>query len=194
MVVHSRTASKAERPSAKGAVAAEAIVEFAELAAGGIVITCLTDTPKIQVEIDAMADLGLTATLVIDAGTCAHEATLGFARTIDAQEGRFIDAPVSGGVPGAESGTLSIMAGAAAVDIARAAPVSEVLGNAHTHIGLTGLGLIAKAANQAIVGATITIVSEAMVMAEAAAADLAGLREAPLGGFAPSRIVELHGQ
>ena len=157
-------------------------------------ITCLPDTPKTQAEIDAVADLGLTGTLVTDMGTCAHEATLGFARTKGTQEGHFIDAPVSGGVPGAESGTLSIMAAAAAVDIARAAPVSEVLGKAHTHTGPTGSGLIAKAANQAIVGATITIVSEAMAMAEAAGADLAKLREALLGRFAPSRMMELHRQ
>ena len=194
MVVHSRTASKAERPSAEGAVAAKTTVEFAELAVGGIVIICLPDTPKTQADVDTMADFGLTGTLVIDMGTCAHEATLGFARTIETLEGRFIDAPVSGGVPGAESGTLFIMAGGTAVDIARAKPGSEVLGKAHTHISPTGLGLIANAANQAVVGATITIVSEAMVMAEAGGADPAKLREALLGGFAPSRIMELHGQ
>ncbi|MCM0613626.1 NAD(P)-dependent oxidoreductase [Marinobacter sediminum] len=105
----------------------------------------------------------------------------------------YVDAPVSGGTVGAAEARLSIMAGGSEEDVARAAAVFEVLGKC-TRIGPVGAGQLAKLANQAIVGITIGAVSEALLLAAKGGADPAAVREALLGGFASSRILELHGQ
>lgn len=104
-----------------------------------------------------------------------------------------LDAPVSGGTLGAEAGTLAIMAGGAAADFERARPVFAPLGRA-THVGPAGAGQLAKLANQMIVGITIGAVAEALLLAERGGADAAKVREALRGGFADSRILEVHGQ
>lgn len=105
----------------------------------------------------------------------------------------YVDAPVSGGTVGAEQATLSIMAGGSEADIGRVRPVLDVLGKC-TRIGPVGSGQLAKLANQAIVGITIGAVSEALLLATRGGADPAAVREALMGGFAGSRILELHGQ
>lgn len=105
----------------------------------------------------------------------------------------YVDAPVSGGTVGAERATLSIMAGGADADVERVRPVFEVLGKC-TPIGPVGAGQLAKLANQTIVGITIGAVSEALLLAAKGGADPAAVREALMGGFAGSRILELHGQ
>jgi 2-hydroxy-3-oxopropionate reductase len=105
----------------------------------------------------------------------------------------YVDAPVSGGTVGAEQATLSIMAGGSEADIERVRPVFEALGKC-TPIGPVGAGQLAKLANQAIVGITIGAVSEALLLAAKGGADPAAVREALMGGFAGSRILELHGQ
>ena len=104
-----------------------------------------------------------------------------------------LDAPVSGGTVGAEAGTLAIMAGGSAEDFARAQPLFTVLGRA-THVGPVGAGQLAKLANQMIVGITIGAVAEALLLCERGGADPAKVREAIGGGFAESRILQLHGE
>ena len=104
-----------------------------------------------------------------------------------------LDAPVSGGTVGAEAGTLAIMAGGDAADFARAEPVFAVLGRA-THVGPHGAGQLAKLANQMIVGITIGAVAEALLLCEKGGADPAKVRQAIGGGFAESRILQLHGE
>ncbi|HQF29858.1 MAG TPA: NAD(P)-dependent oxidoreductase [Hyphomicrobiales bacterium] len=104
-----------------------------------------------------------------------------------------VDAPVSGGTVGAAAGTLAIMAGGTEADIAALAPVFAPLGRV-TRVGGHGAGQIAKLANQAIVGITIGAVAEALLLAAAGGADPAAVREAIRGGFAESRILELHGR
>ncbi len=104
-----------------------------------------------------------------------------------------LDAPVSGGTVGAENGTLAIMAGGRPEDFARAQPVFAALGRA-THVGPHGSGQLAKLANQMIVGITIGAVAEALLFAAKGGADMAKVREAIQGGFADSRILQLHGQ
>nr|UVT38081.1 2-hydroxy-3-oxopropionate reductase [uncultured bacterium] len=106
---------------------------------------------------------------------------------------RYVDAPVSGGTRGAAAGTLAIMAGGKAADIDAAAAVFAALGKA-TRIGEVGCGQLAKLANQAIVGITIGAVAEALLLAAAGGADPAAVREALLGGFAGSKILEQHGE
>lgn len=106
---------------------------------------------------------------------------------------RWIDAPVSGGTPAADAGTLSIMAGGAADDIAAAQTLLAPMGRM-VHIGPAGTGALTKLINQITVASTIATVAEAMMLAEAGGADPARVREALMGGFAASRIMELHGQ
>lgn len=104
-----------------------------------------------------------------------------------------LDAPVSGGTVGAENGTLAIMAGGRPEDYARALPIFAAFGRA-THVGPHGAGQLAKLANQMIVGITIGAVAEALLFAAKGGADMAKVREAIGGGFADSRILQLHGQ
>jgi 3-hydroxyisobutyrate dehydrogenase-like beta-hydroxyacid dehydrogenase len=104
-----------------------------------------------------------------------------------------LDAPVSGGTGGAENGTLVIMAGGKAADFARAQPVFQVFGRA-THVGPHGAGELAKLANQMIVGITIGAVAEALLLCERGGASMGRVKEAITGGFADSRILQVHGQ
>lgn len=104
-----------------------------------------------------------------------------------------LDAPVSGGTVGAENGTLAIMVGGKAADFERAKPVFQVFGRA-THVGPCGAGELAKLANQMIVGITIGAVAEALLLCAKGGADMAKVREAIAGGFADSRILQLHGE
>lgn len=104
-----------------------------------------------------------------------------------------LDAPVSGGTVGAEAGTLAIMAGGKSADFQRALAVFAALGRA-THVGPHGAGQLAKLANQMIVGITIGAVAEALLFAAKGGADMAKVREAISGGFADSRILQVHGQ
>ncbi|MEO8390510.1 NAD(P)-dependent oxidoreductase [Polaromonas sp.] len=104
-----------------------------------------------------------------------------------------VDAPVSGGPGGAQSGTLAIMAGGKADDFARALPVLKLLGHA-VHVGPHGSGQLTKLANQMIVGITIGAVAEALLFTARGGADMAKVKEAITGGFADSRVLQLHGQ
>ena len=132
-------------------------------------------------------------TLIIDMGTTKVMATRTFAKDVEAAGGGYIDAPVSGGTIGAEGGTLTIMAGGTDAAMERAQPVFDVLGKSTTHVGAVGTGQVAKAANQVIVGLNIGAVAEALTLAKKAGADPARVRDALAGGFADSRILEVHG-
>ncbi|MBT3046135.1 MAG: NAD(P)-dependent oxidoreductase [Candidatus Thiodiazotropha sp.] len=132
--------------------------------------------------------------LLIDMGTTAVPLTQRLAALAAAKGAEFVDAPVSGGVVGAEQGSLSIMAGGAEEAVERARHLFGIVGQRVVHIGGCGSGQVAKMANQIIVGLNIGAVSEAFLLAESAAADLGAVREALAGGFAASRVLELHGQ
>jgi 2-hydroxy-3-oxopropionate reductase len=111
-----------------------------------------------------------------------------------AKRAAMLDAPVSGGEKGAIDAALSIMVGGADADFARAVPIFEALGTSIVHIGPTGAGQVCKACNQLVVAATIEAVAEALLLAERSGVDAAKVREALLGGFAGSKILEVHGQ
>jgi 3-hydroxyisobutyrate dehydrogenase-like beta-hydroxyacid dehydrogenase len=105
----------------------------------------------------------------------------------------YLDAPVSGGTIGAEQGTLAIMVGGKTATFERAKPVLQIFGRP-THVGPIGSGQLAKLANQMIVGITIGAVAEALLLCEKGGADMAKVKEAITGGFADSRILQVHGQ
>lgn len=170
----------------------------AELAGrSDIVILMLADTAAVAQVLFGPEGLtqGLRAgSLVIDMGTTAVIQSRDFAERLARYGAAFIDAPVSGGEIGAIDASLTIMAGGDAAAIGRAKPLFAVLGGGFTHVGAVGAGQVAKAANQIIVGLTIGAVAEALALVEAAGVDPAKVRQALRGGFAGSRILEVHGQ
>lgn len=159
-----------------------------------IIITLLPDTPTLEAMLgDAMVGLK-PGSLVIDMGTSLFPVTKELAAMVEKTGAFYVDAPVSGGTIGAVEGTLTIMAGGTEAAFEKALPVLRVLGSKITHVGAVGAGQVAKAANQVIVGLTIGAVSEALALAAKAGVDPAKVREALSGGFADSRILEVHGQ
>ncbi|MGC2856091.1 NAD(P)-dependent oxidoreductase [Novispirillum sp. DQ9] len=159
-----------------------------------ILILMLADTPAVESVLADLLPALRPGTVVIDMGTTAPQATLAFAAKAAERGGRWVDAPVSGGEVGAREATLTIMAGGEAADFARAAPLFRAMGRTVTHVGATGAGQVAKAANQVIVGVTIAAVAEALALARRAGVDPLVLRDTLLGGFAASRVLDLHGR
>ncbi len=162
-----------------------------------IVVIMVADTNAVEAvltgETGILAGVGPDS-LIIDMGTTAVTQTRRFAAMVATAGGAYVDAPVSGGTLGAEAGSLTIMAGGEDAAIERARPVLEILGARLTHVGPVGTGQVAKAANQVIVGLNIGAVAEALMLAAHAGADPARVRQALAGGFADSRILEVHGQ
>lgn len=186
-----RTHGKAEPLQAYGAVIAADPADAVRQA--DIVITMLEAGP-IVAQVIAAALPGLKKeTLVIDMSSTRQSEARDLDTKLAAHGIRFIDAPVSGGVVGAQAGTLAIMAGGRQEDFARAEAVLTVMGHP-TLVGPAGCGQLAKLCNQLIVGGTLNIVAEALLLAEAGGADPAAVRTAIRGGFAESRILEVHGQ
>ena len=195
VVIHNRSRAVVDALATEGLAPAHSPREVAERAP--VVIVMATDTPAVERIADAddgIANGIAPDGLVIDMGTTAVEATRALAKTIEARGAHYVDAPVSGGEIGAKAGTLTIMAGGSEAAVARAMPYFEVMGASTTRVGEVGAGQIAKAANQIIVGLTIGAVAEALALAKRAGADPAKVREALQGGFADSRILEVHGQ
>ncbi|TFW26644.1 NAD(P)-dependent oxidoreductase [Duganella callida] len=186
-----RTHAKAQALTGAGA---QAVADLAEAVRDAqIVISMLEAGPTVaSVLQQAMPSLAPHA-LWIDMSSTQQAEAQTFHQQLTAQGCRFIDAPVSGGVGGAAAGTLAIMAGGSAGDFSEAEPVLSAMGRA-TLVGPAGSGQVAKLCNQLIVGATINIVAEAMLLAQAAGADPAAMRAAIRGGFAESKILEVHGQ
>jgi 2-hydroxy-3-oxopropionate reductase len=162
-----------------------------------VVILMVPDTPDVESVLFAPAGVaeGLQAgSLVIDMSSISPTATIGFAQLIEKLGCEYLDAPVSGGEVGAREGTLTIMVGGRPEVFERARPIFDVLGKNITLIGGPGAGQTAKVANQIIVGLTIEAVAEGLLFAERAGADPAVVRQALMGGFASSRILEVHGE
>lgn len=192
VTVWNRAADKAQALQADGAVVA---ADPAQAVAGAqIVFTMLSDGPAVaQVLFDRGAAAAMAVgTVVIDTSSIAPAEARDHAWRLDASGIVHVDCPVSGGVVGAQEGTLALMAGGDAAVIDRIAPVMAPLGRL-THVGPSGAGQVCKLANQQIVAVTIGAVAEAMVLVQAGGADRAKFRDAIRGGFAESRILDLHG-
>lgn len=194
VIVHSRSPGPVEELVAAGAGRADTPSELA----GGVdvVITMLPDTPDVELvlfEARGVMDGIHRGAIVIDMSTIRPSSARAAAERLAERGVDMLDAPVSGGERGAIDATLSIMVGGPEDAFARALPILQVLGERVTHLGGAGAGQIAKACNQLIVGATIQAVGEALVLAAKARVDPAVVREALLGGFAGSRILESHG-
>lgn len=186
-----RTRSKADELTPLGAKVAEQVADA--VMGADIVITMLEAGPIVAQVVDAALPGLKRGALVVDMSSTRQSEAQEVHAKLAAQGVRFIDAPVSGGVVGAEAGTLAIMAGGSADDFADAQAVLTVMGRP-TLVGPAGCGQIAKLCNQLIVGGTLNIVAEALLLAQAGGADPTAVRAAIRGGFAESRILEVHGQ
>ena len=180
---------------AAGGIACACGKEVAQKA--DIIITMVPDTPHVAAALfdaNGIAE-GLSAgKIVVDMSSISPLETKEFARKINALGCEYLDAPVSGGEVGAKNATLSIMVGGSEAAFARVKPLFELMGKNITLVGGNGDGQTAKVANQIIVALNIEAVGEALLFAAKAGADPAKVREALMGGFASSKILEVHGE
>jgi 2-hydroxy-3-oxopropionate reductase len=195
LTAHNRGSDPVAELAARGATAAESPREVA--AASDVVITMLPDSPDVEAVVlgaDGIAEGIREGGLFVDMSTIGPATSRRIAAVLAERGVDAVDAPVSGGEPAAQSGNLSIMAGGSEDAVDRARPIFDVLGKSTTYIGPAGAGQVAKAANQVVVALTIQAVAEALVLARKAGVDPARVREALLGGFAQSRVLDVHGQ
>ena len=195
LIVHNRSRGVVDELGKEGAKAAASSKEVAERSE--IIITMLPDSP--DVEIVYAGEQGVfsgvkSGSLLIDMSSISPIVARKLAVEAEKRGCDMLDAPVSGGETGAIGASLSIMIGGKASAVEKAMPIFQALGKNIVHVGEAGAGQVTKAANQMVVGTTIAIVGEALVLAAKAGVDPAKVRQALLGGFAQSKILEAHGQ
>jgi 2-hydroxy-3-oxopropionate reductase len=165
--------------------------------AADITFLMLPDTPDVETVLfgkDGVVE-GLSAgKVVVDMSSISPIETKAFAQKVNAAGAEYLDAPVSGGEVGAKAASLTIMVGGADATFERVKPLFELMGKNITHVGGNGDGQTTKVANQIIVALNIAAVGEALLFASKAGADPAKVRAALMGGFASSRILEVHGE
>ncbi|MCY0864580.1 MAG: 2-hydroxy-3-oxopropionate reductase [Sulfobacillus sp.] len=195
LIVHNRTREKEAALVAEGAQAAASPRDVARQA--DVVITMLPDTPDVDAVYfgpEGIFQAVRAEHLLIDMSTVSPA----IARRIHDQAvlagAESLDAPVSGGDVGARAGTLSIMVGGSTAAYERAYPLFQAMGKNIVHLGDAGAGQVTKACNQIVVALTIEAVGEALVLAQKSGVDPHRVRQALLGGFAQSRVLEVHGQ
>ncbi len=192
--VYSRTPERAQPLADEGATVCASPKEVAEKA--DIIITIVSDTPDVETVV--LGDDGLIHGLsegkvVVDMSTISASATRKIAATLAERGVEMLDAPVSGGDIGAKAGTLSIMVGGKDAVFERVKPLFEVMGKNIVHVGDIGAGQVAKTCNQMLVAQHVNAAAEALLLAKKCGADPRKVREALLGGFAASRVLEVHG-
>lgn len=171
---------------------------YQELAANvEVIITNVpttSDVEEILIGKQGIIQTAKPGTIVIDMSTISATSTKRMAELLEHKKIEMLDAPVSGGEVGAIKGTLSIMVGGKSLILKKVRSIFEVLGEKIVHIGDHGAGQVAKACNQIIIAETVIAVSEALHLAKASGVDPAKVREALLGGFASSKVLEIHGK
>ncbi len=193
--LHSRSGVPAEVAAQAGAVACGSGREVAQRSE--VIFSMVPDTPDVEAALfgkDGVAEGLSPGKVFVDMSSVSPIGTRELARRVNALGCEYVDAPVSGGDVGARNATLTIMVGASDAGFARVKPLLELLGKNVTHVGPNGAGQTAKVANQIVVAIAIEGVSEALLFAAKAGVDPAKVRQALLGGFASSRVLELHGQ
>jgi 3-hydroxyisobutyrate dehydrogenase-like beta-hydroxyacid dehydrogenase len=191
VIVWNRSDGPADAAVALGMKRAKTLPELAREIGDGVICVNLTTADVVEKIVFGTGGLidGLSpSAMIIDFGTTGVPPTQKFAQRV-----QWLDCPVSGGQVGAEAGTLTLMAGGSEEAFQRALPILKIVGQRMTHLGPSGSGQVTKLANQLIVAQTIDAVAQALRLAELAGVDSAKVREALLGGFAESRILQLHG-
>jgi len=197
LTVHNRSRGAVDELAAAGATGAASPAEVAR--ASKVIITMLPDTPDVERVITGpdgvLAGISGGAT-VIDMSSISPIATERLAKLVADKGGAMLDAPVSGGEIGAINASLSIMVGGDEATFHRMKPILDVMGNAErvVYIGRSGAGQICKICNQVAIGGALAGVSEAFALARKTGVDAARVRQALLGGFAASRVLEVHGE
>jgi 2-hydroxy-3-oxopropionate reductase len=185
-------------PSALVEAGARVCLNGAEVASqADIIFIMVPDTPQVDEVLfgaNGVASALKAGKIVVDMSSISPVATKDFARRINALGCEYLDAPVSGGEVGAKAASLTIMVGGSEAAFAKVKPLFDKMGKNITLVGGNGDGQITKVANQIIVALTIEAVGEALLLAAKAGADPARVREALMGGFAASRILEVHGE
>ena len=194
LFVHTRSKVNAEiaDSSATHCTSAKGVAERAD-----VIFTMLPDTPDVEAVLfgkDGVAAGLSKGKTVVDMSSISPIETKAFAQKINALGCDYLDAPVSGGEVGAKAASLTIMVGGSEEAFARVKPLFELMGKNITLVGGNGDGQTTKVANQIIVALNIAAVGEALVFAAKAGADPAKVRQALMGGFASSRILEVHGE
>jgi 2-hydroxy-3-oxopropionate reductase len=197
VVVHSRSQGPVDEIVKAGATRASSPADVAR--AAKTIVTMLPDGPDVAAVLEGpqgVFSAVQSGSVVVDMSTIAPETARRLAAAAQARGASMLDAPVSGGEIGAIDGTLSIMVGGDAAALDRVRPVLEAMGNPEriVHIGASGAGQICKACNQLVIGGTLAAVGEAFALAHKAGVDPAKVRAALLGGFAASRVLEVHGE
>ncbi|CAN5459025.1 2-hydroxy-3-oxopropionate reductase [soil metagenome] len=162
-----------------------------------IIFLMVPDTPDVERVLfgeNGVADGIKKGATVVDMSSISPIETKAFAEKINALGGDYLDAPVSGGEVGAKAASLTLMVGGTDAGFALVKPLFELMGKNITHVGPVGSGQVTKVANQIIVALNIEAVAEALVFATKAGADPAKVRQALMGGFAASRVLEVHGE
>jgi 2-hydroxy-3-oxopropionate reductase len=195
LTVHNRTAAKAAPLVEAGAHQAGSPAEVA--ARSDVVVTMVTDSPDVEAVAGGEHGLlqGAAAGMVwIDMSTIAPDTTRALGAAAAEKGVECLDAPVSGGPPGAEAGTLSIMVGGRREVFEACLPVLQAMGKTILHMGDLGAGQVTKACNQVAIAANLAGTAEALVLGAKAGVDPGRIREALLGGYAASRILDVHGK
>lgn len=192
--LHSRSGVPSDLSTAGGQTcgSAKEVAQKAE-----VIITMVPDTADVEKALFAASGVaeGLAAgKIVIDMSSISPVETKAFAARINELGCAYVDAPVSGGEVGAKNAALTIMVGADEATFAKVKPLFEAMGKNITLVGTVGAGQICKVANQIIVALNIEAVAEALLFASKAGADPAKVRQALMGGFAASRVLEVHGE
>jgi 3-hydroxyisobutyrate dehydrogenase-like beta-hydroxyacid dehydrogenase len=194
IVVWNRSDEPKQRAAERGMIVATDAEALAGVIGDGVICLNLTHSDVVTTMVEVIEPALASGVTVIDFGTTGYEETLGFAAKLREKEGSWIDAPVSGGQVGAEAGNLTIMCGGEEGAFNRVRRVLDVVGKKVTLMGKSGAGQVTKLANQLIVAQTIDAVAQALRLAELAGIDSGKVRDALRGGFAESRILELHGE
>jgi 2-hydroxy-3-oxopropionate reductase len=197
LVVHSRSRGPVDELVAAGAGAASSPADIARQATR--IITMVPDSPDVEQVLDGpdgVFSAVQKGTIIIDMSSIAPAAARRLATRAASLGAAMLDAPVSGGDIGAAAGTLSIMVGGDAGAFAAVRPILDVMGNPEkvVRIGESGAGQLCKLCNQMVIGGTLVAVAEALALARKAGVDAGKVREALLGGFASSRVLEVHGE
>jgi 2-hydroxy-3-oxopropionate reductase len=197
LIVHSRSRPPVDDIVAAGATAAASSADVARKARR--IITMLPDGPDVESVLagaDGVFSSIQAGTVLIDMSTIAPATARTLAAAASTHGASMLDAPVSGGEIGAIGGTLSIMVGGDAAVLETVRPILEAMGNPERiiHIGESGAGQICKACNQLVIGGTLAAVGEAFALARKSGVEPAKVRAALLGGFAASRVLEVHGE
>ena len=192
--LHSRSGVPKDLTGAGG----HACTTPAEVASNAdIIITMVPDTPdveKVLFDEQGVADGLSEGKIVVDMSSISPIATREFAERIAKQGADYVDAPVSGGEVGAKNAALTIMVGANETVFTKVQPLFELMGKNITLVGGIGAGQVCKVANQIVVALNIEAVGEALLLASKAGVDPAKVRQALMGGFASSKILEIHGE